>query len=224
MTSNQKISIDNNFILDYARGTLGYRLTPKRVMHEPLAKVIDKDAWVFDATGGILRDAIIMTLLGCKVWAAEAHPLIAVSVRKSLDMIKDHPVFKDLLFNKERFQFFAADSLTILDQFRLQAAAQRPDIVYLDPMFPRQQKTKLAKKEMQWLQEIHACTESMYPHYRASSPLELLLKSLDVAQRRVVVKRPIHAQSLSASLTPSFSKNFQSARFDVYVIAQSDRK
>jgi len=187
-------------------------------MHESLAKVIDKQAFVLDATGGILRDAIIMASLGCRVWVCEAHPLIATLARDGLERALRKPRWAPIIGDENRFKFFASDSGLILEDF-LNNNLVRPDIIYLDPMFPPKRKTSSAKKEIQWLQRIHANTDNMFPDFNPSTAEHIFALALKVARKRVIVKRPIHAQTLTPSPAVSFSKNFQTARFDVYLCA-----
>lgn len=208
--------LGKTFSLDYTQGTLGFRLTPKRVMHEPLAKLVDKDAFVFDAMGGLAKDAIIFALLGCKVWTCEPHPLVAGLVKDGLQRARKDPVLSALLFDPNRFRFFEVDALSKLNEFLDNSELERPDIVYLDPMFPEKQKTSIAKKEMQWLQQIHAHSSTMFPEYKVSEPEHVFECALKVAKKRVIIKRPLRAPRLVESPVPSYSKQFQSARFDVY--------
>jgi 16S rRNA (guanine1516-N2)-methyltransferase len=203
--------------LDYEKGALGYRLNSKRVLHEPLAKIIDKKAFVLDTTGGILKDALLMAFLGCKVWTCEAHPIIAKLAQDGLARARNNPIFANIICDDNRFKFFNLDSSILLEEFLDNKDLIRPDIIYLDPMFGPKRKTSIAKKELQWLQRIHAVTKSMFPEYSPSGAENIFLKALKVAQKRVVIKRPKHAQTLISSPAPSFSKSFQSARFDVYL-------
>ena len=188
-------------------------------MHEPLAKIIDKRAFVLDTTGGILRDALILTTLGCKVWSCEAHPLIANLALDGLARAKTSILWADILGDENRFKFFNVDSALILEDFIHNKELVRPDIIYLDPMFPLKQKSSVAKKEIQWLQRIHALTPSMYPDYSPSSAENIFKLAHKVAKKRVIVKRPKHAPTLLSTPAPSFIKSFQSARFDVYLKA-----
>ena len=215
-------TLGKNFYLDYENGALGYRLNPKRVLHEALAKIVDRQAWVLDTTGGILRDALIMATLGCKVWSCEAHPLIAEFVRTGLRRAQHSPALAPILGDENRFRFFNVDSRIILEEFLNNLELKRPDIIYLDPMFPSKRKTSAPKKEIQWLQQVHALTPSMYPDYRPSSAEEIFNLALKIAHKRVIVKRPLHAQTLVATPAPSFKKSFQSARFDVYLTSSKD--
>lgn len=204
------------FFLDYAQGTLGYRLTPKRILHEPLAKVIEKGTWVFDAMGGLAKDALMLALMECKVWSCEPHPLVYGLVQDGLRRIKKNPTWSSILSDSNQLRFFNVDAMSKLNEFLQCDVTQRPDIIYLDPMFPSKQKTSISKKEIQWLQQIHAHTPNMYPDYNVSAPDVVFDCSLKVARKRVIVKRPLRAPPLVDLPAPMFSKSFQSARFDVY--------
>ena len=200
------------FIIDYLHGNLGYRLKPERVLHEPLAKVIEHGAWVIDATGGLGKDGLMLAMMGCKVWMCEAHPLLYPLIQDAIARALSHPVLNPLFSNLEKFHFFPEDAKNILTKLITLPKNERPDVVYLDPMFPARKKSSLVKKEMQWLKAIH---ENNIPIVTPEHELFQLAKQ--VAIQRVVVKRPMHAPTLIAMPKPSFSKLFQSARFDVYL-------
>ena len=85
---------------------------------------------------------------------------------------------------------------------------KREDVVYLDPMFPERQKSARVKKEQQILQML--ATD-------ATPPVQLLETALEVATRRVVVKRPRKAPCLT-ELSPSHCLTGKTVRYDVYVI------
>jgi len=84
--------------------------------------------------------------------------------------------------------------------------SDRPDVVYLDPMYPHRRKSALAKKEMQLLRQLVGDDED------AS---ELLLAALASAKQRVVVKRPRLAPVLVGS-APGFQITAPNTRFDIY--------
>ena len=111
---------------------------------------------------------------------------------------------------------------------------ERPDVVYLDPMFPPRQKTALVKGEMQLMHRL------LHPRKSAvkglsigteadeTTPGELTLDAVESegmallrcglawAQRRTVVKRPKNAPPLGGQ-KPSHSVIGSTSRFDVYV-------
>jgi 16S rRNA (guanine1516-N2)-methyltransferase len=210
------------FHLDYLQGNLGFRLTPERVLHEPLAKVIDKKAWVIDTTGGLGKDGLMLTMMGCKVWMCEAHPLLSALILDALARAKADPKFNVFLEHSDKFQFFPEDAKNILEKLVDLPKENRPEIVYLDPMFPMRKKSSLVKKEMQWLKAIHdepnpteqTNADNAYLVTCEEALFELALKT---ATKRVIVKRPLHAPTLVQTPAPTFSKLFQSARFDVYL-------
>ncbi|MCB1660104.1 MAG: class I SAM-dependent methyltransferase, partial [Pseudomonadales bacterium] len=89
------------------------------------------------------------------------------------------------------------------------SAADYPDVVYLDPMFPDRHNSAKVKQDMQ----------SFHVAVGADDDADALLApALAVAQKRVVVKRPRHAQPL-AGQKPSLVYEGESSRFDVYLLA-----
>ena len=82
-----------------------------------------------------------------------------------------------------------------------------PEVVYLDPMFPRSKKNTLSKKPLNYLQKllIEENDESL-----------MLAMALEIATRRVVVKRGSHSQALGAGNIDFVFKG-NSNRFDVYL-------
>jgi 16S rRNA (guanine1516-N2)-methyltransferase len=86
---------------------------------------------------------------------------------------------------------------------------ERPDVIYLDPMFPHKQKSALVKKEMRVFQSL------VGPDLDADA---LLPAALKMAEKRVVVKRPDYAGWLNEH-KPSMAIETKSNRFDVYVMA-----
>lgn len=206
-------------ILDYLHGNLGYRLTPERVLHEPLAKVIDHQAWVIDATGGLGKDGLMLAMMGCKVWMCEAHPLLYPLIQDAIKRALVDPYFNNLFTHPDKFKFFPEDAKNILLKLVNLPKESRPDVVYLDPMFPARKKSSLVKKEMQWLKAIHEVDldKENVKEYIVTPETVLFELAIKTATKRIVVKRPAHAPNLVVSPPPSFSKNFQSARFDVYL-------
>ncbi|MFM4737775.1 class I SAM-dependent methyltransferase, partial [Aeromonas caviae] len=91
----------------------------------------------------------------------------------------------------------------------LLALTERPEVIYLDPMFPHKQKSALVKKEMRVFQSL------------VGADLDadaLLPAALRMADKRVVVKRPDYAGWLNEH-KPSMAIETKSNRFDVYVMA-----
>lgn len=219
------------FCIDYDTGTMGYRLTKERALHEPLAKVLGKrtaqtSLHVLDATAGLGRDGLLLALLDCKVTLCEANAIIYVLVADALERAKHHPHLQSII--EHNIQLLYCDSGALLLEMRAQPEKYDiPDIIYLDPMFPPRKKSALVKKEMRWLQAIlEEVNQPPLPEnfshiapIQSITPIEDVFNlALQVAKKRVIVKRPTSAPMLCETPIPSFSKEFQSCRYDVYLI------
>ena len=102
-------------------------------------------------------------------------------------------------------ELLAVDSQDYLGQL---SDEYRPDVIYLDPMFPDRQKTADVKKEMAAFHQVVGQDEDA----------DLLLeKALAKANYRVVVKRPRKAPFI-ANKTPSYQLEGKSSRYDIYTI------
>lgn len=159
---------------------------------------------VVDATAGFGQDAVMAVALGCEVVAVERSPVVAEILRDGIERAKreDSEFAKKL----EQLHIVEADALTYLQKV---AKAERPDVVYLDPMFVKPKKTSKSPKEMQLLQELLEGT------VKEGEDEALFAAAFEVALQRVVVKRPLKARALKAGPTHSFKG--QSVRYDVYI-------
>lgn len=153
---------------------------------------------IADATAGLARDAFIFAKLGANVTMIERHPAIAAAIQEALDTCEDIDL-------KSRLQFYHHDSREFLTQ------SDYYDVIYLDPMFPSDNRTALAKKDLQTLQAIVG---------HDSDSDELLHLAKHKARKRVVVKRHKYTPYLDAQ-TPSLSINGSSMRYDIYLMQTS---
>jgi 16S rRNA (guanine1516-N2)-methyltransferase len=88
------------------------------------------------------------------------------------------------------------------------AEDDRPDVIYLDPMFPDRSKTADVKKEMRAFHLLVGKDEDADA---------LLDKALAAARYRVVVKRPRKSPFI-AERAPSYQLEGKSSRYDIYTI------
>ncbi len=194
--------------VELGEGTLGWRLDAARVRHEMIVKACGvrgaESLSVFDATAGLLRDAAVLAMAGCHVRVAERSPVIALLIEDGLRHAAMQPGLSELV---SRLAFVPGDALQQLQE--LATAAQRPDVVVLDPMFPHRDKSALVKKEMQVFQAVVG---------EDGDADGLLQPALRAARKRVVVKRPRLAPPL-AGMKPDFVVEGKSGRFDVYLPA-----
>lgn len=189
--------------VDFVAGRLGYRRRHRG--SEPLLRAVglkgDQRLRIVDATAGLGRDAFMLACQGCRVQLLERSPVIAALVQDGLDRAARDPELG--IWINERLQLSVADSRTWLSAC---PAAERPDVVYLDPMYPHRSKTALVKKDMRLLRELVGDDDD--------APA-LLAAALACARSRVVVKRPVSAAPLAGPV-PSFTLAAQNTRFDVY--------
>ena len=186
--------------------TMEYRLKHGGGRTQALARAIGlKKGWqptVIDTTAGLGRDGFILAYLGCSVHMLERSPILASMLEDGLKRALQAAHTSEAT---DRIQFTQADSRKFLQKLKQQA---RPDVIYLDPMFPERTKSSLVKKEMIILREIAGDDKDA---------AELLDIALHCARNRVVVKRPRLAPTLGDA-EPSHAITGKTSRFDVYLI------
>ena len=157
---------------------------------------------VWDFTAGLGRDAFVLASAGMRVALFERHPVVYALLRDGLQRASCDP---DIAETVARMSLFGSDVLQNQEQLD---TLSRPQIIYLDPMYPPAQKSAAVKKEM-------ACFHTLVGPQEHESE-DLLSLALSFASKRVVVKRPRLAQTLT-SRKPDYNYSGKSTRFDVYV-------
>lgn len=185
------------FYIDYAQGQLGYRL--QRVgKRDLIARAIgvksDEKPSVLDLTAGLGRDAMVLAHVGCEVMMVERHPVIAILVQDALSRYL--PLHPGLIISLQ-----ICDALSYLEKIN------SVEVIYIDPMFAPRQKIALVKKEMRILRDIVG---------EDDDATVLVMKALDKAKKRVVVKRGLH-DPLLTKIEPNFQIKGKANRFDVYL-------
>lgn len=104
----------------------------------------------------------------------------------------------------DNLQLIAQDGLNYLEQL---SELDKPEVIYLDPMYPHRTKSALVKKEMRILRHLVGNDQDAQM---------LCQQALQKAKKRVVVKRPRIAEPLLAKPDIVFSGS--NSRFDVYLI------
>ena len=192
---------------DFAAGAVAHRRRFGGGRNQPLARAVGLKGGVaptvVDATAGLGRDAFVLAGLGCAVRLVERSPIIAALVRDGLRRAARDPDIGPLVM--ERLSLIVADGRNYLQGL---APTQRPDVVYLDPIYPHRRKAALVGKEMRLLRQLVGDDDD------AS---ELLAIALTCARRRVIIKRPRRAPVL-AGPPPGFEIVAPNTRFDVYPV------
>jgi len=166
---------------------------------DPLAKAVGRRARrVVDATAGFGGDTLLFLRMRFQVVAIERSPVVAAVLRDVLSRAG----YPDL----ETYERDSCDALWSLHP--------RPDVVYLDPMYPRKRLgSALPGKELQFLRALVGNDDDSQ---------RLFTAAVRTALQRVVVKRPLQAPPLVANPTLSFAGKL--ARYDAYLLNRCDRQ
>ena len=190
--------------VNLGEGKSGFRARQASIKDEAIARAVGlgkgQRPRVLDATAGLGRDAFLLASMGCQVALSERHAVVAALLQDGLARAA-----RRVDWLPERLYFAASDSL-----FSGAGLRSDIDVVYLDPMYPKAAGSKqraAVKKDMQMFQQLVG----------ADSDADALLEpALAMAQQRVVVKRPQHADWL-AGLKPNSQIISKKHRFDVYL-------
>lgn len=189
--------------VDFISGPMAHRRRFGGGRGEAVAKAVGiKGSYVpsvVDATAGLGRDAFVLASLGCQVRMLERDPVVAALLEDGLQRGYQDAEIGPWL--RERMTLLHASSLTALSDLD-----PRPEVVYLDPMYPHKQKSALVKKEMRVFQSL------VGPDLDADGLLE---PARQLATKRVVVKRPDYAPPLANVATPNAVVT-KGHRFDIY--------
>ncbi|NVK75693.1 MAG: class I SAM-dependent methyltransferase [Oceanospirillaceae bacterium] len=158
---------------------------------------------VLDATAGLGRDAFVLACLGCSVSLCERVGFVRAMLQDGLYRASLHHEVADIVSNMALLN-------TDISEIDLNS---RFNVVYLDPMYPHTEKSSAAaKKEMAFFRDLVG----------KDTDADLLLPyAMQLAEYRVVVKRPKNAPFLNGS-EPTYQLEGKSGRFDVYVLKSLD--
>lgn len=192
--------------IDFIAGALAHRRQYGGGKNQPLGKAVGLKPGitpsVLDATAGLAKDAFVLATLGCPVVMIERSPYVAALIQDAIQRAADDDTFTPLL--QHGFELINTNAVDYLPTL---ADNRKPDVIYLDPMYPEKQKSALVKKNMQILQKLlghDADTE------------QLLNAARRCARKRVVVKRPKGAACIGHS-KPAFEVASKNTRYDVYL-------
>jgi 16S rRNA (guanine1516-N2)-methyltransferase len=187
--------------IDFTNGAIAHRLQYGGGKGQLLAKAIGvhkrNNLTVLDTTAGLGRDALILANLGCTVTLLERHPLVFTAL--------EHAILKarnDNIDAATRMNVIHTNSIDYLN-----ALTEKPDVIYIDPMYPHTTKSALVKKNMRELRELVGDD---------SDAADLLNAAIGKATYRITVKRPRLAPNINEH-APDFSYTGKSSRFDVWV-------
>lgn len=194
--------------VDFVDGATAFRRKSGQSRKQPIARAIGikgDGCTVLDATAGLGRDAFLLACLGCRVTGIERsavlHALLDDGMRRARESLDN-----GLLTIMSRLQFVQADARGYLQAIE---EAARPDVVFLDPMFPSRKKTALEGREIRVCRALVGADEDAE---------ELLQLARGTARKRVVVKRHRQTPPLDK---PDFEIAGRTVRYDVYMHYES---
>lgn len=156
---------------------------------------------VVDATAGLGRDAVHLAWAGRRIVAIERDPVVATLLEGVLGR-----AVRSGALEPGTVELVPGDAAVVLRALR-----PRPEVVYLDPMFPmKRRSSSAARKEMRLLRLLVGAGPDAH---------ELFEAARETATERVVVKRPDDAPPLVPHPTMSYSGKL--VRYDVYRTARA---
>lgn len=161
---------------------------------------------VVDATAGLGRDAFVLATLGCSVILLERSALVFELLNDGVEQARRVSEIAEIV---ERMTCKEVDSIEWLNSL---SSEDKPDVVYLDPMFPHTEKSAQVKKEMLLFRSLVGQDND------AAALLEAALKA---ARYRVVVKRPRKAPCVEGT-PPTYQLEGKSCRYDIYALKKFD--
>jgi 16S rRNA (guanine1516-N2)-methyltransferase len=166
-----------------------------------LAQAIGKKSkTVVDATTGWAQDALALFRMGYEMTCIERSPVMASLIDDGFQRLAQ----KDWILRRQ----LSPPTLLVGNAIELLSALpEKPDCVYLDPMFPAKRKQSAAtRKSMAILRDILGDDLDRKQLFEAA---------IAATGRRVVVKSPDYAEPLGGK--PSESLQGKLLRYDVYI-------
>ncbi|MCR9246383.1 MAG: class I SAM-dependent methyltransferase [bacterium] len=208
------------------RGADGHQRLRSIRRDDPLVKSVGRNRerggnrYVIDATAGLCRDAMTLAVLGHRVVALERVPALALAAHWSVEHAGLSP----------RLELRTGEAVPILAAL---AAGDRPDVVYLDPMFGdgtdnertagtagearRRHGKNAPNRRAQVKKDLQICRRLAGP---PTDTAELFAAARRTATERIVVKRHPDLEPIAPGV--AFAVAGERVRFDVYLTAGSE--
>lgn len=179
------------------------RVTGGHLQHEILLKAAKQNALeepgklrAVDCTAGLGEDSFILAAGGYSVELFEHNPITAVLLNDALIRARNHAALREIA---KRMTLKQGDSKDLLGELDY-----KPDLIYLDPMFPEKKKSAETKKKLQVLHQIEL---------PCSDEIELVKAAMEAGPRKIMIKRPPNGDFL-AGIKPTYSVTRKAVRFD----------
>jgi 16S rRNA (guanine1516-N2)-methyltransferase len=193
--------------VDFADPTLNYRRQTSG-KQQGIAKAVGlnrhEPMHVLDLTAGLGKDAFILASLGCRLTMLESSPLIFSLLNDGLLRAKqsEDAELREIVERMVLHHVPAEDWLQAIDK----GESPKPDVIYLDPMFPARNQQAAVKRDISLLQEVLPV---------ATEPDTLLEAAIACKVKRVVLKQPGSKPS-GKHYRASFIVPGKSAYFEIF--------
>lgn len=201
--------LNTTISIDFLKGPLAHRQQFGGGRGQAIAKAMGLKSGItpaiLDTTAGLAGDAFVLATLGCAVTLLERSPIIFALIEDAVERASLSDKFQNII--KQGFNIINTDANDFITQ-QLTTNSPKPDVIYIDPMYPERKKSARVKKDMQILQRLHGNDDTTS---------QLLENALLYAKKRVVVKRPLHAETISKK-TPNTCIKSKKTRYDIYTL------
>ena len=201
--------LNTTISIDFLNGPLAHRQQFGGGRGQAIAKAMGLKSGItpviLDTTAGLAGDAFVLASLGCPITLIERSPIIFALIEDAVERASLSEKFQRII--EQGFNTISADASDFITQ-QLATDSPKPDVIYIDPMYPDRKKSALVKKDMQILQRLHGNNDT-------SS--QLFKNALLYAKKRVVVKRPLHAETISQKVPNTCIKS-KKTRYDIYTL------
>ena len=181
------------------------RLSENNLRQEFLVKAVKsknmgENPLVVDATAGLGEDSILLSASGFRVVMFEYNPVICALLEDAMDRAREIEGLREIV---ERMTLIEGDSTEKMSEI-----SERPEAVFLDPMFPERKKSGLVKKKFQLLQRLEK---------PATDERKMYEEALKLRPKKIVVKRPLKGPNLEGT-KPSFTIKGKAIRYDCILL------
>jgi len=215
--------LNTTISIDFINGPLAHRQQFGGGRGQAIAKAVGLRSGItpsiLDTTAGLAGDAFVLATLGCPVTLIERSPVIFSLIEDAVQRAALSERFQTIL--RQGFHLINTDANDYISTALKSSTATTdesdnrdikhvtpPDVIYIDPMYPERKKSALVKKDMQVLQHLHG---------KDDNAAELLENALLFARKRVVVKRPVSAETLNER-KPNTCIKSKKTRYDIYTL------
>lgn len=186
---------------------MAHRLKQSNLERELLVKAIrikslTRPLIVMDATAGLGEDSMLIAAAGHEVHLYESDETIGALLRDAHERALTDESLRAIAL---RMNITIGDSIAAMTHLDYE-----PDVIYLDPMFPKREKSAEVKKKFQL---IHGLEEP------CTNEQEMLDAAIKAGPRKIVIKRPVKGPFL-AGRKPDYSITGNSVRYDCLVFAK----